>query len=372
MIYFDNAATTYPKPKCVYDAVNIAMEKYAFNAGRGCYQSSKNTFDMIEETREKIAALINESSNKVVFTSSATESLNNILYGLNLSKNDCVFVSPFEHNAVIRTLHNIGVNIKVIPFKKETWELLEEELNDLYVIKKPKVTVISHISNVTGFELPYKKIFDIAKRYNSITVLDCAQSYGIYPVEKAGADFIIFAGHKSLYAMFGVAGYINISKFPLLTYKVGGTGSDSLNPNMPDYAPVKYEAGSPNSVSIYSVNSSIDYLKTEDFAKKENDLVKYLLEGLSNISQVHIYLPLGYISRGIVSFNVDGFSSDEIGTILSEDYDICVRTGYHCAPFIHDFIGSKKFNGTVRVSLGIFNTKSEVDKLIQTIKEILL
>ena len=372
MIYFDNAATTYPKPQCVYDAMDIAMKQYAFNAGRGSYQSSRNTFDMIEETRQKIASLIDESGNKVVFTSSATESFNNILYGLNLSSNDSVFVSPFEHNAVIRTLHNLGVKIVIIPFKKDTWELSEEELNDLYVIKKPKATIISHISNVTGYELPYKKIFDIAKRYNSITVLDCAQSYGIYSIEKTNADFLIFAGHKSLYAMFGVAGYINISGWDLSTYKVGGTGSDSLNPNMPNDSPAKYEAGSPNSISIFSVNSSIEYLKTEDFAKKEDNLVKYLLDGLSKIPQVHIYLPAGYISRGIVSFNVEGFSSDEIGAILSEDYDICVRTGYHCAPFIHDIIDSKSFNGTVRVSLGIFNTISELDKLIHAIKEILL
>lgn len=372
MIYFDNAATTYPKPDSVYDAINIGMKRYSFNAGRGAYQASKKTFAMIEETRDKIASLINERGNKVIFTGSATESLNNILYGLRLAPNDCVFVSPFEHNAVIRTLHNIGVNIVVIPFDKSTWGVSENDLNDLYIIKKPKATVISHISNVTGYELPYKNIFKIAKRYNSINVLDCAQSFGIYPVEKNDVDFLIFAGHKSLYAAFGIAGYINISDFSLSPYKVGGTGSDSLNPNMPDFMPTRYEAGSLNAVGIYSIYNSIDYLKTENYAENENNLVEYLLKELSTIKGIYIYLPAGYISRGIVSFNVVGFSSDEIGNILSEDYDICVRTGYHCSPYVHDFINSIQFNGTVRVSLGIFNTKSDIDSLIQALKEIIL
>ncbi len=371
MIYFDNAATTYPKPECVYAAIDEGMRQYSFNAGRGCYRSAKNTFDMIEETRNKIASLINEDGRSVVFTSSATEALNNILYGLKLSPNDCVCVSPFEHNAVIRTLHNIGVNTIVIPFDKDTWELSEKELNDLYVLKKPKATVISHISNVTGYELPYKNIFNIAKKYNSITVLDCAQSYGVYPVEKTNVDFLVFAGHKSLYAMFGIAGYININDYSLAIYKVGGTGSDSLNLNMPSLTPAKYEAGSPNSVGIFSINRSIEFLKAEKFAEKKNALVKYLLKGLSNIPQVYIYLPYGYISRGIVSFNVNGFTSDEIGTILGQDYDICVRTGYHCAPFVHEFIDSIRFNGTVRVSFGIFNTNAEIDEFIHAIKEIL-
>ncbi len=371
MIYFDNAATTYPKPESVYEAINFAMKQYSFNAGRGVYQEAKKTFDMIEDTRSKIASLVGVDGNNVIFTSSATESLNNILYGLGLSKNDCVFVSPFEHNAVIRTLHKIGVKVLVMPFNKQTWKIDEDELNDLYVIKKPKATVISHISNVTGYELPYETIFDIAKKYESITVLDCAQSYGIYPVNKKNVDFIIFAGHKSLYAMFGIAGYININNVSLVLYKVGGTGSDSLNPEMPNNMPTRYEAGSLNSVGIYSINRSIEYLKSEDFAGKEAALIEYLLKQLKDISSIKIHLPNGYISKGIVSFNIEGFTSSEVGTLLSEDYGICVRTGYHCAPFIHEFIDSNVYNGTVRVSIGIYNTKAEIDSLINAIKEVI-
>lgn len=371
MIYLDNAATTYPKPECVCVAVNDGMRQYSFNAGRGTYRAAKKTFEMIEATREKVAALVNDEGDKVVFTSSATESLNNILYGLNLNDGDCVFVSPFEHNAVLRTLHNIGVSIEVMPFDKQTWDIKENELHDLYILKKPKATVISHISNVTGYELPYEKIFSFAKAHNSVTILDCAQSFGIYAINKTNVDLIVFAGHKSLYSVFGVAGYINLSAVSLSVYKVGGTGSDSLNLSMPDTLPSRYEAGSLNSVAIYALNKSIDYLKTENFADKKMSLTKYLIGHLSAIQGVHIYLPKNYISCGIVSFSADGFSSDEVGNILSEDYSICVRTGYHCAPFIHDFIDSTKYNGTIRVSLGIFNTIQEIDLLIKALKEIL-
>lgn len=372
MIYFDNAATTYPKPECVYEASSFALQNYAFNAGRGSYKSSRETFKMIEKTREKIGSFVGISKDKIVFTSSATESLNIIIYGLNLHEDDTVFVSPFEHNAIVRTLKNIGVKIEIIPFDKVTWNVNEKELNDLYLIKKPKATFLSHISNVTGFMLPYETIFSIAKKYNSITVLDCAQSFGIYNINIEKSDFIVFAGHKSLYSIFGIAGFLAVTDVELKKYKVGGTGSDSLNPEMPDFIPSKYEAGSMNSIGIYTINKSLEYLMQKNYSLIEDELTAYLLKELRKINKIIIYLPKLYYSHGIVSFNVSGFTADEIGEILSEEYDICVRTGYHCAPFVHDFISSKPFNGTIRVSVGIFNTRDEIDKLIESIKEIAL
>ena len=370
MIYFDNAATTYPKPDCVYNAVQIALKDYAFNAGRGSYKAAQHTHKMIEETRGKVSALINESGDKVIFTSSATESLNNIIYGLGLSTDDTVFISPFEHNAVVRTLHNVGVKIRILPFKKDSWELIKDEYINQLTIYRPKAIIISHISNVTGYELPYKEIFASSKQYGCINVLDCSQSFGIYPVDKWNIDFLVFAGHKSLYSMLGIAGYINISRYELKIYKVGGTGSDSKNLDMPANIPFRYEAGSMNAVAIYALNTSIEYLSKSTFFEQENQLTKYLISKLQTVSKVKIYLPENYISKGIVSINIEGFTADEIGLILSEDYDICVRTGHHCAPYISDFLEANNYNGTVRISLGIFNTIEEIDALINALKEI--
>lgn len=368
MIYLDSAATTYPKPDEVHEAVNYGLKTYSFNSGRGSYKAAFSTFKMIEETREKIGAFVGVKKECVIFTSSATESLNNIIYGLDLKKGDVVFVSPFEHNSVIRPLMNCGVDIKIIPFDKK-WNLDESKFNDMMVLYSAKAVIISHISNVTGFELPYKSIFKMAKEKNIITVLDAAQSFGVYNIDPEFSDIIVFAGHKALYAITGIAGFILCNDIDLKVYKSGGTGSDTLNPKMPEQIPYKYEAGSLNSVGIYTINKSIDFLKTSDFDKIKSSLVSYLLDRLRNFGDnIIIYAPHDYLPRGIVSFNIKGFSSDDIGAILSEEFDICVRTGYHCAPYVHDFISSKEYNGTVRVSFSGFNTKEDVDSLIKALK----
>ena len=370
MIYFDNAATTYPKPDCVYEGINTAMKKFAFNAGRGGYNEASETFKMIENTRQKLADVIGGYKEQVIFTSSATESLNNILYGLDLKEGDNVYISPFEHNAVVRPLHSMKVNILFIPFDKKTWKLDINKLNDMFLLKKPKAIVISHISNVTGFELPYNEIFNCGKNYKSINILDSAQGFGIYPIDKTYCDYIVFAGHKSLYAMLGIAGYLKLTSVQQKNVKIGGTGSDSLNLNMPEEIPYRYEAGSLNSVGIYSINTALDFLKKSDFVSVKHELTAYCINKLKQMENIEIYLPEGYISKGIISFNVQGYTADEVGNILGEEFDICVRTGFHCAPFIHDFIDSKKYSGTVRVSFNVFNTKEEIEVLISVLKEL--
>ena len=370
MIYFDNAATTFPKPKCVYDAVNEGMKNFSFNAGRGGYKAAVDTYKMVEDTREKIANLTKAKPNQVVFTSSATESLNIIINGLGLKRGDKIYISPFEHNSIVRTLHKLGVDINLIPFDKNDWSVDYAKLNDELAINKPKAVIISHISNVTGYELPYDKIFSYTKKYNAINILDSAQGFGIYSIDYKNVDFVVFAGHKSLYSVFGVAGFVNINEIFLNVYKTGGTGSDSLNLEMPEDFPSRMEAGSLNSVAIYALNKSIDFVVNSDFSQRKHELTNYLISKLIELDNVIIYCPKDVEPKGIVAFNIEGYTSDEVGKILSSQYDICVRTGYHCAPFVHDFIGDRKFGGCVRVSFGGFNKTEEVDKLIKAVREI--
>ena len=368
MIYLDNAATTFPKPKVVYDAVEYAMKNYSFNAGRGIYKPALNTFNMIDETRSKIAKLVNASKDQVIFSSSATEALNQIIYGMDFKDGDIVYISPFEHNAIVRTLQNTKAIVKILPFDKKTWLLDDNLTKDQFTIYKPKAVFVSHISNVTGYELPYSKIFEIAHDVGAVTILDSAQGLGVYNVNPKNVDLLVFAGHKSLYAIFGIAGFINIGNINLYPIKIGGTGSDSLNIYMPEEMPSKYEAGSMNSVAIYALSRSIDFLNENNYSRKEEELMIYLIKRLKNISKVKLCLPENIVTKGIISFNVEGYMADEVGMILSEDYGICVRTGYHCAPIIHDFLGDKEFGGTVRVSIGIFNTKEELDVLLNAIE----
>ena len=371
MIYLDNAATTFPKPEIVYEALDKA-NKNAFNTGRGSYKVARELTLVLDETKEKLLNLDKIKNGKVVFTSSATIALNNILFGIEFQEGDNIYVTPFEHNAVIRPLAELAktkkINILTIPFDKETWNIDTDKMTNMFALKKPKAVIVSHVSNATGLILPFEAIFETSKRYNSVNVLDSAQGYGIVPIEnKRNIDYIVVAGHKSLYGSFGIAGYIKLGNDKLNKTIFGGTGSDSLNNDMPGF-----EAGSPNIVAIQSIHTSIDWVKENNILDHEKELTMYLVNELNKIEKCHIYIPNDYKDKifGIVSFNIEGYLADDVGKILDEEYNIYVRTGFHCAPQIHDFISSIEYNGTVRVSLGYFNSKDDIDKLIKALKSL--
>lgn len=372
MIYLDNAATTYPKPESVYEALDYANRNLAFNAGRGHYPASQKVFDMIKETKQLLGELLGVSSDTVSFESSATESLNIIIQGLDLKEGDHVYISPFEHNAIVRPLSllekNKKIKIHLIPFNKQTWEPEFSKLNDMFAMNPPKAILLSHISNVTGYILPFEKIFALGKKYNAVTILDCAQSLGVLNPSTENVDFIVFAGHKSLYASFGIAGFYNLSNYKLSIVKSGGTGSDSLNPNMPENGSARYESGSLNSVAVAGLNASLKWLKNNPPYQHEKELTEYLIKKISEITDVRLFLPITSDRiLGIISFSFQNYLAEDIGSILSEEYNISVRTGFHCSPKIHSFIGSLDTLGTVRVSLGAFNTKEDVDMLIKAL-----
>ena len=330
--------------------------------------------DIIDETRKIIAKWVNEPNyNKVIFTSSSTEALNRIIFGIDWKEGDNVYISPFEHNAIIRTLEVVkekyNINIKTIKFNRLTWEI-DSELEDEFVINNPKYIFLSSKSNVCGFKLPFAKIFELGKKYSSINVLDASQSFGVdRSINNVNTDFIVFAGHKSLYASFGIAGFIATGDYKLKSTFFGGTGSDTLNPKMPEMMPGRYEAGSKNSVAIIGLNESCKWLEKTKVEEKEIELSKYLISEIENLNNIILYLPKDKEQCiGILSINIENCLADDVGKILSEEFDICVRTGYHCSPYVHDFLGSKKYGGTVRISLNYFNTTQDIDKLIVALK----
>lgn len=372
MIYFDNSATTYPKPEVVYEAIDYASRNLAFNAGRGTYSKANTAMEVINSTRKMIGGLVNCNCDSVTFLSSATEALNLIINGLNIQENENVYISPFEHNAIIRPLYNlkekINFNIHILPFNKKSWKLEEEMMVNMFARNNPKYIFISQVSNVTGFITPYQEIFKKGKEYNSINILDSAQSFGIINPNKTNVDFIVFAGHKSLYASLGVAGFINVNDFRLEVVKSGGNGSHSLNKKMPETTYRRYESGTLNIVAIYSLQKSIEWLKNNDVYNHESNLVNYCLKEMMKLEKIKTYLPPDKQSLGIISFNVDGYTPEEVGNILSDEFDICVRTGFHCSPIVHEFIETKERGGTIRLSFGAFNTSDEIDILIEALK----
>ena len=183
-------------------------------------------------------------------------------------------------------------------------------------------------------------------------------------------DFIVFAGHKSLYASFGVAGFFDLNDYKLKVVKSGGTGSDSLNHDMPENGSGRYESGSLNSVAVAGLDASLDWLKENPPLMHEKERTEFLISELSEIPSVKLFLPQNYKNRilGIVSLSVDGYIAQDVGSILADEFNICVRTGYHCTPFVHEFIGSIENQGTVRVSIGAFTNKDEIIKLKEGLK----
>lgn len=379
MVYLDNAATTFPKPESVYCAMDKANRELAVNAGRGSYKLAREASGVIAETKSLLRKLVKAENNVgVVFTPSITIALNEIIGGMDWNQNDVVYASPYEHNAVARTLHHVselyGVKIKLIPLKDKSLEVDIEKFKYELSKEKPKAVFCTHVSNVTGYILPVSEIFTEAKKYGACTVLDSAQSLGLVDIDvrTMPVDIIAFAGHKTLYGPFGIGGFVNVSSVKLNTYIVGGTGSDSLNLDMPSGIEVRYESSSTNIVSVHGLNAALKEIDAIEAFNREKELTDYLVKALEPIEGITVYLPAQREKHiAIVSFVVEGYLSEEIGEILDADFEIAVRTGYHCAPWIHDYIKDKESLGTVRVGVGRYTEKSSIDELIAALIDIL-
>ena len=375
MIYLDNAATTFPKPEPVYEGMDKANRKYAVNSGRGSYKAAQKAAKVIDDTRMLIRKLVAaDVIADVVFSPSITVALNQVIKGISWENNDIVYVSPYEHNAIARTLNSLsGIRVIELPINKKTFEIDIEKMKYLFAKDRPKAVFCTLISNVTGYILPVEKVFSEAKKYDAITVLDSAQSLGLIEVnsKKIDADIIAFAGHKTLYGPFGIGGFINISNISLNVVLTGGTGTDSLNLDMPEQNTTKYEPSSFNIVAIAGLYEALKCLDVNRNYQHERILTDYLVDNLNNIKGVTCFVPLDRNKHiGIISFVINGYKSDDVGMILDEDYDIAVRTGYHCAPYIHKYLDDKEYLGTVRIGVSQFNSKEDIKHLIKSINEL--
>lgn len=383
MIYLDNAATTYPKPEVVYTTMDKFLRNSCVNAGRGSYNLAREANVIIEETRELLLNLINSSKGNVIFSPSATIAINEILNGLEWENIKNVYVTPFEHNAIMRTLHNLKkqykFNINIIPFDNITLDLNESDLKVMYAEYNPDLILMSHVSNVTGYILPIEKCHELAKQYDPINIVDCAQSLGVVPIDSSKefseCDFIVFAGHKSLYGPLGVGGFIQLNtEIKLKHFLTGGTGSDSTNLEMPQ-GESGYEPGSYNTYALAGLNAGIKWINSigiNNIYLHKKALSDSLVKELENIEGIEIYIPENLQNHiGVIAFNIDGYKASEIGKILDEDFNICVRTGHHCVPYIGNFLDGMAKEGTIRVSLSYFNTEEEIEKLLEAIEDII-
>lgn len=380
VIYLDNTATIYPKPECVYQAADEFYRKYGGNAGRGYGPLAKKGAKLMEETRAITAEWLGVSSaEKVAFTHSATIALNTAIQGSLLQSGDTVYVSPFEHNAVLRPVEHlrqtIGIKIREIPFEKNTYSCQIEQLKEMFHSDQPKLICVTQSSNVCGVMPPVVEIAKAAKSFNSeaIVIVDGAQSAGLFPLPLNSGliDALIFAGHKSMYGPFGAAGLVLLSKWKPAPLIYGGTGTHSESVSMPDEMPTLYEAGSPNVWSIAGLKASIEWLKKKSREKIISDSMKYiyfLRDELKKIPEVKIYAPSEETPWwNTLSFTVNGFTPQFLEFALGSR-DIAVRSGIHCAPNAHRFIGTLCSNGTVRVSTSSFSSAYDVESCMEVLK----
>lgn len=368
--YFDNAATTFPKPECVYNFTDQFYRECGVNVGRGQHKLASRASALVQETRELLLELFNYPAKKVVFTHTATEAINLILRGLPINDNYTVYISPFEHNAVTRVLYHLqsmyDIKVETLCFDKVTMTYDIARIRNQFAEKKPNWMVVSHASNVCGVVSPIKELCHLSKEFGSINIVDMCQTAGLVDTDLSGEDidFAVFAGHKTLYSPLGVAGVVSsfaIKPQPLL---FGGTGVESANQALPESVPERYEVASPDIAAIAGLNASLKWIKEtgiQNIYEKEQENYKRLVELLSRYENIKIIDTGDAESIGVVSCLFDGYGSDSIGQILSEQ-NVAVRTGLHCAPTAHKFIGTFPA-GTVRFSVSYFNTDEDFDVL---------
>ncbi|MBQ1871936.1 MAG: aminotransferase class V-fold PLP-dependent enzyme [Lachnospiraceae bacterium] len=375
-MYFDNAATTKIKPQCVVDAVCSALTTMG-NAARGAHESSLDASRIVYNTRVKLAKLFNcKSADHVVFTCNATEALNIAIRG-SIPNNAHVITTVLEHNSVLRPLYLLekenGVKLSFVKADDKGNAIIEQF--EKLINEDTKAIVCTHASNLTGNVIDIKRVGKIAHEHNLLFIVDASQTAGILPIdmEDMNIDILCFTGHKGLYGPQGTGGLCIREGIDVKTFKCGGSGVHSYNKEQPQDYPTRLEAGTLNAHGIAGLSAALDFIgKTgiEAIGNKENALAKRFYNGIKDIEGIRIYSDMGALFHtGVVAINIGDTDSAEVADILATDYDIAVRAGAHCAPLMHEALGTKE-QGAVRFSFSWFNTEEEVDKAIKILHDL--
>lgn len=380
-IYFDNASTTYPKPKQMADAVYHYITEIGCNINRGCYNDAYSVEEIVYETRELLCSLFGATDCKnIIFTKNVTESINIILKGF-LKNGDHVLVSSMEHNSVMRPLNqlaNDGVTFSRIPCDNEGH--LQLETLEALINENTRAIVMTHASNVCGSIMPLEAIGNFCASHNIKFIVDVAQTAGILPinVQTMHIDALAFTGHKGLLGSQGIGGLwlsddMAINTTPLIS---GGSGSISHTEDIPDFMPDRFEAGTLNLPGIIGLHASLLWLKEtglNNIYEHEIMLTKAFLTGLSQLEKegfIKIIGPKNTIERtGVISITTPTLDVSEVAYQLDEKYNIMTRVGLHCAPSAHKTLGTYP-TGTIRFSFGWWNTIDEVATAITALREI--
>jgi cysteine desulfurase family protein len=379
MIYFDNAATSWPKPAVVLEAMSRFMTQVGASPGRSAHRLSVEAGRMLYETRESLARLFNfPDPLRIVFGLNATEALNLALWGM-LRPGDRVITSSMEHNSVMRPLRALerdrSVIVDVIGCSSEGF--LDPADLESAVRADTRMIVLNHASNVVGSLLPVAHAGRIAREHDVLLMVDAAQTAGAYPIdmEAMHIDLLAFTGHKSLFGPQGTGGLCigeRVSAEEMDPVKRGGTGSRSEWEEQPMFFPDRCESGTPNTVGLAGLRAGVEFVLqqgVEAIRVQEVSLTRRLVAGLLEIPGVTVYGGRdAEMQAATVSFNIEGMAPSDVGLKLDEEYGIMSRVGLHCAPAAHRTIGTFPV-GAVRFGLSYFNTAEEVDTAVGAIRQ---
>lgn len=375
MIYFDNAATSFPKPNTVALAVANAINTLG-NPSRGSYSLALDASRLVYKTREKVSELFNAPNPlNVAFTSNSTEALNISLNGC-LNGGDHVITTELEHNSVLRPLYALrekGIDLSII--SSDMNGILKYSQIEKEIKSTTKAIVCTHGSNLTGNLIDIKLIGEICKRNNLLFILDASQTAGVFPIDmhKFNIDIVCFTGHKSLMGPQGTGGICIKDNLSIRPLKTGGSGSHSYSKSHPLEMPDALEAGTVNSHSIAGLLAGLEFIEEigiDKIREKELSHMWKFYNGIKDIQNIHIYGNFSNFLRApIVTLNLGDYDSNLVCDELWNNYEIATRAGAHCAPLMHEALGTKE-QGAVRFSFSYFNTDEEIEIGIKAIKEL--
>ena len=378
-LYLDNAATSWPKPPEVVQAMTHFLEETGANPGRSGHRLSIEAARLVYETRVAVAELLGAHDPlRVTFGLNITDGLNLALHGL-LRAGDHVITSSMEHNAVMRPLNELaqkGVQITKVVCNGDG--SLDANLVEAAIQSNTRLIVLNHASNVCGTILPVKEVGQIARKHGLLFLVDSAQTAGVLPIdmEADGIDLLAFTGHKSLYGPMGTGGLIvgpRLKPSQLLPIRQGGTGSRSEQEIQPNFFPDRYESGTPNALGLAGLLAALKWLKAEGIEairEREEALCAELLAALGEIEGVELYGPRDASKQtATVAFNIRGMEPSTVGLRLDEEFDILCRIGLHCAPSAHNSLGSFP-DGSVRFGLGAFNSLEDVRFAVDAVRQL--
>lgn len=378
LIYLDNAATAFPKPKEVYDFMHEFYQQHGVNPGRSGYDLTLETEEIVHSTRKMLTEFFNGTDpNHLTFSYNASDSLNMIIDGM-VSRGNHVITSNLEHNSVLRPLYHKQldgvIEVTYLPFDDHGYINPDDVKNAIK--KNTRMVILNHGSNVIGTVQPLAEVGKICQGAGVFFAVDASQTAGVQKidVQEMNIDLLAFTGHKGLMGPTGIGGSYIKDHVPIRGTRFGGTGVRSAQRTHLDEFPYRLECGTLNIVGVAGLHAGQKWIQkkgVENIHEHELKLWDRLRNGLQQIDRVITYCTNSTDNQNaVLSFNIEGWEAADVGTLLDVDYNIACRTGLQCAPLVHQQLGTDQIHGTVRLSLGPFNKADHIDKAIEAVRDI--